>query len=149
MRIVIQRVKEASVEVNKKEVGKINKGLLVFFGAKKEDTEEQISWLVTKIINLRIFSDVNGKMNLSLKDIQGEILVVSQFTLYADCTMGRRPSFIKAAEPAYAEKLYERFIKEMKKEIAKVETGIFAAKMEVKLINDGPVTFIIDAKKAI
>lgn len=146
MRAVIQRVKKASVEVEGKVVGKINSGLLVFFATTHGDDASQIEWLASKIINLRIFSDSEDKMNLSLKDVKGEILVVSQFTLYGDCNEGRRPSFVKAQEPSLAEKLYNEFVSFLRKNVEFVDTGIFGAKMEVGLINDGPVTFIIDSK---
>ena len=147
MRVVIQRVLKASVEVENKIVGSIDKGLLVLFGTKEGDKKDQLSYLIDKLINLRIFPDENDKLNLSLKDIEGEILIVSQFTLYGDCSKGRRPSFVHAQKPEEAKKIYELFLSEMKKEIKKVESGIFGAKMKVSLINDGPVTFIIDAKE--
>jgi D-aminoacyl-tRNA deacylase len=147
MRALIQRVKNASVEVDGKVVGKINKGILIFFATTEGDEKSQIEWLASKIVNLRIFSDKEGKMNLSLKEVNGELLVVSQFTLYADCIQGRRPSFIKAQDPSIAINLYEEFVSFLKKDVEVVETGVFGAKMEVNLINDGPVTFMIDAKK--
>jgi D-tyrosyl-tRNA(Tyr) deacylase len=146
MRLLIQRVKEASVLVENKVVGAIANGALVFFGVHKDDTEAQISYLAQKLINLRMFGDENDKMNLSLLDIKGEILVISQFTLYADCSEGRRPDFFQSAPPIIAKPLYEKFVLELKKSIEKIETGIFGAKMEVRLINDGPVTFIVDGK---
>ena len=147
MRVLIQRVKKASVEIDGKIVGKINMGILVFFATTHSDQKSQIPWFVNKIVNLRIFTDENGKLNLSLKDIKGEILIVSQFTLYGDCMQGRRPSFIKAQDPSVATKFYDAFVGECKKEIAVVETGIFGAKMDVSLVNNGPVTFMIDAKE--
>lgn len=147
MRALVQRVKRASVEVEGKIVGKVGNGLLIFFATTHSDKELQISWLVNKIVNLRIFSDLEEKLNLSLKDIKGEALVVSQFTLYGNCLHGRRPSFTQAQEPSLAIKFYEAFIQEMKKEIPLVQEGIFGAKMEVSLINDGPVTFMIEAKE--
>lgn len=145
MRIVIQRVKKAQVKVQDKVVGKIDKGALVLFGVKKDDDISKVPYLCQKLVNLRMFSDENHKMNLSLKDIDGEVLIVSQFTLYADCTQGRRPSFTEAAVPQEAEAFYEKYILEVKKYISKVETGVFGAMMQVELINDGPVTFLIES----
>lgn len=145
MRILIQRVKKAKVDVENKTVGEINSGLLVFLGIKKEDDLESAIYLKHKLVNLRIFSDENDKMNLSIKDVKGEILVVSQFTLYGDCSKGRRPSFDETEDPILAKKLYEEFIDLLKKDIP-VKTGIFGAKMEVFLINDGPLTFLIESK---
>lgn len=147
MRAVVQRVKFSSVQVNEKEVGKINKGLLIFLGVKDDDTEEDVLYLVDKIINLRIFEDQQEKMNLSLKDVEGELLVVSQFTLYGDCKKGRRPSFVKAAKPEKAELLYKRFIEETKKRRFDTKTGIFQTHMAVNIQNDGPVTMLIDSEK--
>ena len=144
MKLVVQRVKEAKVEVNEKVVGKINKGFLVLIGVTHEDEKEQADYLVKKLCNLRVFEDENGKMNLGLKDIKGELLIVSQFTLYADCSNGNRPSFISAAKPEKANELYEYFCKECEKNNIKVEKGIFGADMKVSLINDGPVTIIIE-----
>ena len=144
MKLVIQRVKRASVEVNKEIVGKIEQGFLVLLGVGPEDTKENADFLVQKLIKLRVFEDENKKMNLSLKDINGELLIVSQFTLYADCTGGNRPSFTNAAKPDKANELYEYFIKECKKENVKVEHGIFGADMMVELLNDGPVTIILE-----
>lgn len=144
MRIVVQRVKSASVKVDNKIVGAIGKGLLVLFGVKNGDQAEHTGWLVNKLINLRIFSDEQGKMNLSVKESQGEILVVSQFTLYGNCKNGRRPDFIESAHPVLAEQIYHKFANEVAQEMGTVQTGQFGAMMEVGLINDGPVTLIID-----
>ena len=144
MRAVIQRVKEAKVEVDQKIVGQINQGILVLFGCHKDDIDNQIDYLVDKIVNMRIFSDEDDKMNLSIKDISGDILVVSQFTLLADTKKGRRPSFINSMEPKKANEFYEKFISKLKENIKKVQTGIFGAKMQIFLINDGPVSFILD-----
>lgn len=144
MKLVIQRVKKAEVEVENKIVGKIGQGFLVLLGVGPEDTEEIADFLVQKLIKLRVFEDENGKMNLSLKDINGELLIVSQFTLYADCTSGNRPSFTNAAKPDFANELYEYFIKKCIQENIKVEYGIFGADMQVKLQNDGPVTILLE-----
>ena len=144
MKVVIQRVSKAEVNCKGKIVGKINKGFLVLLGIKKGDTKEQADYLVKKLLNLRIFEDENGKMNLSIKDVQGELLIVSQFTLYADCSSGNRPSFTEAAKPEQAEELYEYFCSECEKNNIKVERGIFGADMQVSLINDGPVTIVIE-----
>lgn len=144
MKLVIQRVTNASVTVENKIVGKISKGFLVLLGIGPEDTEKEADYLVQKLIKLRVFEDENEKMNLSLKDIKGELLIVSQFTLYADCTGGNRPSFTNAAKPEKAKQLYEYFIKKCKEESIKVEQGIFGADMKVELLNDGPVTIILE-----
>ncbi|MFR3900648.1 D-aminoacyl-tRNA deacylase [Blautia obeum] len=146
MRLVIQRVLQAEVQVNENTVGKINKGLLVFVGAGHEDSREVADKYLKKLLGLRIFEDENGKTNLSLKDVNGELLMVSQFTLYANCKKGNRPSFIEAGEPHMAEKLYEYMIQEAKKSVPVVEHGIFGADMKVSLINDGPFTIILDEK---
>lgn len=147
MKVVIQRVSHASVTIEEKTVANIQKGLLIFVGVEAEDNGEDIDWLVNKIINLRIFADAHDVMNLSVKDINGEILVVSQFTLHASTKKGNRPSYLKAAKPEISIPMYESFVREL--EIAlgkKVQTGIFAADMKVSLLNDGPVTIIIDSK---
>ena len=145
MKIVIQRVKSAKVDVDGKTVGKIEKGFLVLLGVTHNDTKEQADYLVKKLCKLRVFKDENNKMNLSLKDIGGKLLIVSQFTLYANCSDGNRPSFTEAAIPEQAEKLYNYFCKECKEKYAiEVEKGIFGADMEVSLLNDGPVTIIIE-----
>ena len=149
MKFVIQRVKSASVEVDKKIVGKINKGFLVFIGITHKDTTDIADYLIKKLINLRIFNDANDKMNLSLKDVDGEVLLVSQFTLYANCERGNRPEFIDAAKAEKAKELYEYINKECKKQLKIVETGIFRADMKVSLINDGPVTIIMDSDEII
>lgn len=147
MRVVIQRVKNASVEIDSKINGKINTGFLVLLGIASTDTKQDVDYLVKKVINLRVFSDENDKMNLALKDINGELLIISQFTLYGNCKDGNRPSFIEAAKPDVAISLYEYFVAECKKQIPVVETGIFGADMKVSLLNDGPVTIIIESKK--
>ena len=146
MRVVVQRVKHASVTINGSVNGKINNGFLVLLGIQSTDSEQDVDYLVKKVTNLRIFSDENDKMNLSLKDVNGELLIVSQFTLYANCKEGNRPSFVEAAKPDIAIPLYEYFVSECKKIIPVVETGIFGADMKVNLLNDGPVTIIMDSK---
>ena len=144
MKVVVQRVKHASVTVEGKTVGKIEKGFLVLLGVSHEDTKENADYLVKKVCNLRVFEDENEKMNLALKDVEGEILVISQFTLYADCSQGNRPSFINAAKPDIAEPLYEYFCQECEKNNSHVEKGLFGADMKVELLNDGPVTIVIE-----
>ena len=147
MRIVIQRVLESSVTINSEIVAQIQKGLLVLVGIEEADAKVDIDWLSLKIANLRIFEDEKGVMNLSLKDINGEMIIVSQFTLHAATKKGNRPSYIKAAKPDVAIPLYEAFVKQMELELnKKVQTGQFGADMKVTLINDGPVTIIIDSK---
>ena len=146
MRLVIQRVLQAEVQVDGNTVGKINKGLLVFVGAGHEDTREVADKYLRKLLGLRIFEDSEGKTNLSLKDVDGELLLVSQFTLYANCKKGNRPSFIEAGEPHMAEELYEYMIQVAKKTVPVVEHGIFGADMKISLINDGPFTIILDEK---
>lgn len=147
MKTVIQRVSEASVKIHNSIAGEIKTGLLVLVGIENDDSLEDANWLASKIINLRIFSDENGLMNLSVKEINGEILLISQFTLHAKTKKGNRPSFIQAARPEVAIPLYEAFKKALEKELEKsIQTGKFGADMKVTLINDGPVTIIIDTK---
>ena len=145
MRAVVQRVKQSAVKANCETVGRISRGLLVLLGVAREDSAEDADYLANKIINLRIFEDENGKMNRSLLEIGGELLAVSQFTLLADCRKGRRPSFIKAAEPEKATELYERFVEQVRQNGVAVQTGRFQTMMEVALVNDGPVTIIIES----
>lgn len=147
MRIIVQRVNSASVEVDKNTVGQIGKGLLVFLGVGREDDESDLDYMVNKVLGLRIFEDEDDKMNLSLEDVEGELLVISQFTLYGDARKGRRPSFIESAAPDMGEDYYEKFVEKCKDRALKVETGIFGADMKVNLINDGPVTIMLDSKK--
>jgi len=147
MRAVIQRVKSAQVCVDGRVTGRIGEGLLVLLGVGKGDGEDDLSFLISKIPELRIFEDASGKFNLSLKEINGEILVVSQFTLYGDCRKGRRPSFTEAEEPAIAKNLYEQFVLKLRQQGVPVQTGEFQAKMEVHLINDGPVTLLLDSRQ--
>lgn len=144
MKLVVQRVKNAKVEVDEKTVGSINQGFLVLLGVTHTDTRSKADYLVKKLCNLRVFEDENGKMNLGLKDVEGELLIVSQFTLYADCSQGNRPSFINAANPDVANELYEYFCEKCKEQNIKVEKGIFGADMKVNLLNDGPVTIILE-----
>jgi D-tyrosyl-tRNA(Tyr) deacylase len=147
MKVVIQRVSHASVTIDSKIVADIQKGLLVLVGMEDADTQEDINWLCQKIVNLRIFGDENDVMNLSVKDIDGEVIVVSQFTLHASTKKGNRPSYIKASKPEIAIPLYESFVKQIEKELSKkVQTGIFGADMKVSLLNDGPVTIVMDSK---
>lgn len=147
MRAVIQRSKKASVTVDNKIVGEIDHGLVVLLGIQEGDTAKEISWLLTKIINLRIFDDKNGKMNLSVADTGGKLLIVSQFTLYGDCRKGRRPGYSQAAPPELAEKIYNEFISHAKAQDIEVATGTFQADMDLQLINDGPVTLLLDSDK--
>lgn len=146
MKAVVQRVRNAKVEVDKRIVGKIDKGMLVFVGVGREDTPEGAGYLARKIAGLRMFEDPQGKMNLSVVDIQGEILVVSQFTLYGDCVKGRRPSFDRAADPAKGEELYNHFVARLRQTNCPVATGQFRAMMDVSLTNDGPVTFVLESR---
>lgn len=147
MRGIIQRVTNASVTVDGNTVGEIGQGILILLGVSDDDTEADMKYIADKAINLRIFSDDNDKMNLSVKDINGEILVVSQFTLYGDCRKGRRPSFDSAGSPDYANSMYENFIKYCEQSGLKVQHGIFGADMKVSLLNDGPVTIMLDSTK--
>lgn len=147
MKFVIQRVSKASVTVENNVIGKIDRGFLVLVGITHSDTKEIANAMIKKLINLRIFTDSQDKMNLSLKDVGGSLLLVSQFTLYADCSHGNRPGFTDAAKPVYANELYEYIISECKKYEIPVETGEFGADMKVELLNDGPVTIILDSNK--
>jgi D-tyrosyl-tRNA(Tyr) deacylase len=149
MRIVLQRVKSAHVEVAGETVGSIGAGILILLGVTQTDHSEDAEYLADKVIQLRIFPDEAGRMNRSLLDARGAVLVVSQFTLYGDCRKGRRPSFDHAAPPEQARALYEHFIQRLKSSNVAVETGVFQAEMEIHLINDGPVTFILDSKKSL
>ena len=145
MKFVIQRVSHASVTVHEKTIGRINQGYLVLIGVGKEDTREDADRLVKKMIGLRIFADENGKINKSLKDVDGELLLVSQFTLYADCRHGNRPGFTEAAGPDLANELYEYIIESCRQQVSVVETGEFGADMKVELLNDGPFTIILES----
>ena len=147
MKFVIQRVKKASVEVEEKEVGKINQGMLVLIGITQEDDKKIADKMIKKLINLRIFQDKENKMNLSIKDAKGELLLVSQFTLYADCKKGNRPSFTESAKFDVANNLYQYIIEECKKTGINVETGIFGADMKIDVLNDGPVTILLDSEQ--
>lgn len=146
MKLLVQRVSSAQVDVDSKTVGKINNGFLVLIGVTHTDTREIADYLVKKLCNLRVFKDENSKMNLSIKDVDGELLIVSQFTLYADCQHGNRPSFVNSAKPDMANELYEYFVEKCRKEVKNVETGIFGADMKVSLLNDGTVTIMLEKK---
>jgi D-tyrosyl-tRNA(Tyr) deacylase len=146
MRVIIQRVSEASVSIDSQVKAKIGYGLMILVGISTEDNHEDIDWLTQKIINLRVFNDENGKMNLSLLDVKGEVLLISQFTLFASTKKGNRPSFIQSAKPEIAVPLYEQFIESLKATGIEIKTGRFGADMKVSLTNDGPVTIIIDSK---
>ena len=145
MRAVVQRVTQASVTVQEETVGLIGKGLLVLLGVADDDDPQDADWMAAKIVNLRVFEDEAGKMNRSLLDDQGEILVVSQFTLYGDCRKGRRPSFVKAAAPEKGEALYLRFVEQVRKQDVTIATGRFRSRMAVTLVNDGPVTLLVES----
>lgn len=147
MRSVIQRVRRASVTIDNVIHGSISHGMVVLLGIRSDDTTKNLQWLVEKIINLRIFDDLQGKMNKSLADIEGEMLIISQFTLYGDCRKGRRPGFSAAAPPEIAEPLYQKFIEEVQNRRIRVATGVFQAAMQVELVNDGPVTLLLDSEK--
>ena len=147
MRAVIQRVDRACVKINHQELSSINEGILVLLGVEKEDTEVDADYILGKTINLRIFEDEQDKMNRSLLDVNGAMMVVSQFTLLGDCIKGRRPSFVKAEEPARAKKLYEYFIKEAKEKVKSLATGKFQEMMEIELVNNGPVTILLYSRK--
>jgi D-aminoacyl-tRNA deacylase len=147
MKVVLQRVSAASVTIENKIIAQIQQGLLVLAGIEDADTQDDIDWLVAKIVNIRIFGDSNGVMNLSVKDIEGEIIVVSQFTLHAMTKKGNRPSYIKASKPEIAIPMYENFIQKLRFEFGKlIQTGVFGADMQVALVNDGPVTIVMDSK---
>jgi D-tyrosyl-tRNA(Tyr) deacylase len=146
MRAVVQRVTRAQVRVGQEVLGQIGPGLLVLLGVTQADTPEQAAWLADKLVGLRIFNDADGKMNRGLAEVEGEMLVVSQFTLYGDCRKGRRPSFIEAAPPEIAVPLYEAFVTAVRAQGVRTTTGRFGAMMQVELVNDGPVTLIVDSK---
>jgi len=147
MRAVLQRVKEAKIEVDGNVVGSISEGLLVYLGVGKDDSEKDVDFIADRLVNLRIFADENDRMNLSVLDVGGRILLVSQFTLYGDCRKGRRPGFDLASEPETAQRLYEKTIEAIRQKGISVETGVFAAHMDVTSINNGPVTFLLDSNK--
>ncbi len=149
MRMVVQRVQEASVKVDGNCVGQIGKGFLVLLGVEDADTREIADKMVSKLVGLRIFRDENDKINLSLKDVDGQLLVISQFTLYADCRKGNRPSFVNAGNPEYAEKLYDYVCEKCKESVPVVEKGIFGADMKVSLLNDGPFTILLDSNEIV
>lgn len=147
MKFLIQRVSHASVEVDAQVLGEIRKGFLVFIGVSQDDTEEIANRMIRKLLGMRIFEDENGKTNLSLADVGGELLLISQFTLYADCKKGNRPSFIRAGNPELANHLYEYIISKCRKQISNVQVGSFGADMKVSLLNDGPFTVMLDSKE--
>jgi D-tyrosyl-tRNA(Tyr) deacylase len=148
MKVVLQRVKKASVEIDSEIAGSINHGLLVYLGIREDDNQEDIDWMIKKMIQLRIFPDENEKMNLNIKDVEGEFLIVSQFTLYASTKKGNRPSFTEAAKPEKAKTLYEEFLEALKSKMGVIiQSGRFGAHMQVSSINDGPLTFIVDSKE--
>lgn len=149
MRAVVQRVSKGSVEVEESIVGAIDKGLMVLLGVSEKDSMEDVKYMADKILNLRVFDDQEGKMNYSLLDVKGELLLVSQFTLYGDCRKGRRPNYMAAAKPEIADQLYNEVVKLCREQGVKTETGVFQADMKVNIINDGPVTLIIDSEKTI
>lgn len=146
MRVVLQRVSQAAVSIEGKITGEIGKGLVILLGVEQGDSEKDVLFLTEKVLHLRIFEDEMGKMNLSVQDVRGALLVVSQFTLLGDCRKGRRPSFTRAADPEIADTLYQRFVEELKKSHLQVATGVFQAKMLVQIFNEGPVTFILDSR---
>jgi D-aminoacyl-tRNA deacylase len=145
MKAVVQRVRKAEVAIGGESVGRIEKGILALVAISRQDTEKELLWMARKIVELRIFDDSDGKLNLSLQDVHGQLLVVSQFTLYGDCKKGRRPSYIDAAPPAEAEKLYDQFVSIVRQFVPDVQTGKFQASMEVTLTNSGPVTLILES----
>ena len=145
MRAVVQRVSRAEVTIGGVSIGRIGEGILALVAISRQDTEKDLQWMAKKIIELRIFSDAEGKLNLSLQDVRGQILIVSQFTLYGDCRKGRRPSYTEAAPPAEAERLYQDFVSIVRQYVPDVQTGQFQAMMEVSLVNSGPVTLILDS----
>ncbi|MDU1411745.1 MAG: D-aminoacyl-tRNA deacylase [Clostridium sp.] len=147
MRAVVQRVKSSKVEVDGKIIGSIGRGINLLIGISKEDTREDIDYIVRKVLGMRIFEDENGKMNYSLQDIKGQLIVISQFTLYGDCRRGKRPDFMKAQGGDLARSLYNELVEEFKKEVPDLQTGEFGADMEVEIINDGPVTLLLESKK--
>ena len=146
MRAVLQRVHKAEVDVDGNCIARIGKGILALVAVSRQDTAEDFQWMARKIVELRIFNDIEGKLNLSLRDIDGELLIVSQFTLYGDCRKGRRPSYSEAAPPAEAEKMYEEFVEAVRGLLPSVQTGRFQAMMDVSLSNDGPVTLILESR---
>lgn len=147
MRAVVQRVSSATVTVAREVVGQVERGLLILLGVAADDTDADLVWLAEKVAGLRLFEDAAGKMNLSVQEVGGSVLVVSQFTLYGDCRKGKRPSFIQAAPPEHAQRLYEQFVVELKGHEIPVQTGRFQAQMEVSLVNQGPVTLLLDSRK--